>query len=113
MIHLDLDKMSQVLLNLYLNAIEAMEPGGKLSIDLKDHEADDHIEIKISDTGTGIRETDIAHIFDPYFTTKAAGTGLGLAIAHKIVEGHGGEIRAESREGEGTVFSITLPYRQE
>ena len=112
-IYLDTDKMNQVFLNLYLNAIEAMDPGGNLSIDLKGNGTRNQIEIKISDTGTGIRETDIAHIFDPYFTTKAAGTGLGLAIAHKIIEGHSGEIHAASRQGEGTVFTITLPYRLE
>lgn len=112
---LDADKMNQVLLNLYLNAIESMEGGGsgagggKMSVSLSNDAAHKRIEIRVSDTGTGISEPDLAHIFDPYFTTKPTGTGLGLAIAHKIIQGHGGEIHAESRVGAGTTFTIVLP----
>ena len=69
----------------------------------------DGIEIRVSDTGTGISENDLAHIFDPYFTTKASGTGLGLAIVHNIVEAHGGEIKVKSRLGQGTTAIILLP----
>ena len=96
--------------NLYLNAIESMDSGGTLTISSAKDGAKNRMEIRIGDTGTGIPEADIAHIFDPYFTTKSSGTGLGLAIAHKIIEGHHGEIYPESRLGYGTVFIISLPY---
>ena len=111
-IYLDADKMNQVFLNLYLNAIEAMETGGDLSVELTRSGTKNQIKIDIADTGTGIEATDLAHVFDPYFTTKNSGTGLGLAIAHKIVERHNGEIHAASRQGEGTTFTIILPYNE-
>ena len=109
-VRLDPDKMNQVLLNLYLNAIDAMDAeGGNLMVAL-DCEPENHrAEIRVIDTGAGISETDLAHIFDPYFTTKASGTGLGLAIAHKILEGHGGEIKVDSRPGSGTTVTLILP----
>ncbi|MBW1960954.1 MAG: PAS domain S-box protein [Deltaproteobacteria bacterium] len=110
MVYLDSDKMNQVFLNLYLNAIDAMEKGGELFIELERNGKKNQLEIKITDTGAGIKETDMAHIFDPYFTTKASGTGLGLAIAHKIIESHNGEIYATSIQGKGTTFTIILPY---
>jgi two-component system, NtrC family, sensor histidine kinase HydH len=107
---LDPDKMKQVLLNLYLNALEAMEKNGTLTVDIRDAPSDT-VEIAVSDTGAGIKKADLAHVFDPYFTTKPSGTGLGLAIVHKIIESHGGEIRVESREGEGTRFVVSLPVQ--
>jgi two-component system sensor histidine kinase HydH len=61
------------------------------------------------DDGTGISQEDLAHIFDPYFTTKATGTGLGLAIVHNIVDAHGGKVTVESHPGRGTTFTISLP----
>ncbi len=61
------------------------------------------------DDGTGISQEDLAHIFDPYFTTKATGTGLGLAIVHNIVDAHGGKVMVESHPGRGTTFTIRLP----
>jgi two-component system sensor histidine kinase HydH len=106
-IAIDEDRIKQVLLNLYLNGIESMEKGGILSIELS--EKNGEAIIKISDTGCGISEKDLAHVFDPYFTTKTTGTGLGLAIVHNIIEAHGGKITAESRPGNGTVFTIYLP----
>jgi len=108
-VHMDSDKMNQVLLNLYLNAIESMEEGGNLSVELTKNGVMNQLEISVSDTGAGIEEPNLAHIFDPYYTTKSTGTGLGLAIAHKIVESHNGEIHAASRPGEGTTFKIALP----
>jgi two-component system sensor histidine kinase HydH len=108
-VELDPDKMKQVLLNLYLNAIESMDVGGTLSISMAKDGAKNRVEIRIADTGSGIREESLAHVFDPYFTTKSSGTGLGLAIAHKIVKGHNGEIYPENRPGEGTVFIVSLP----
>lgn len=105
----DADKIRQVLLNLFLNSIDAMEPGGRLSVVAMGHNAKGGVEIQISDTGRGIEATHLPHVFDPYFTTKSAGTGLGLAIAHNIMEAHGGEIRIHSRVGEGTRVSLIFP----
>lgn len=107
---IDSDRINQVLLNLYLNAIESMDNGGSLTVTLAKNSKKNGIEIKVSDTGTGITENDLSHIFDPYFTTKASGTGLGLAIAHNIMEAHGGEITIESRLGQGTGVTIFLSY---
>jgi two-component system sensor histidine kinase HydH len=106
----DPDKMKQVFLNLYLNAFEAMENGGTLFVELREDGSAGAVRITISDTGTGIKDEDLTRVFDPYFTTKSSGTGLGLAIVHKIVESHGGEVRVESRHGEGTTVTILLPY---
>ena len=97
------------MLNLFINSIDAMEPGGRLSVVVENRGALGGIEIRISDTGGGIDETHLPHIFDPYFTTKSAGTGLGLAIAHNIMEAHGGEILIKSRVGEGTEVSLIFP----
>ena len=107
---IDEDRIKQVLLNLYLNGIESMEKGGILSIELS--EKNGEAIIKISDTGYGISEKDLAHVFDPYFTTKTTGTGLGLAIVHNIIEAHDGKITAESRPGNGAVFTIYLPAQE-
>jgi two-component system, NtrC family, sensor histidine kinase HydH len=105
---IDSDKITQVFLNLSLNAIEAMERGGVLSVNLfPQHEG--RIRIDIADTGRGMDQEELAYIFDPYFTTKPAGTGLGLAIVHKIIEAHKGEIRAASVKGKGTTVSVFLP----
>ncbi|MGB5747742.1 MAG: ATP-binding protein [Desulfobacterales bacterium] len=104
----DPDCINQVLLNLYLNAIESMEPGGELDVKLTEKD-DNRIEIRVSDTGGGIAGKDLARIFDPYFTTKSSGTGLGLAIAHNIMEAMGGQITVESLPGQGTIFSLTIP----
>jgi two-component system sensor histidine kinase HydH len=109
-IMIDPDRFKQVLLNLYLNSIEAMEDGGTLSVKVRNDKDLDSVEITISDTGRGIREEDLAHIFDPYFTTKSSGTGLGLAVVHKIIESHNGKIRVESQPGIGTTVTILLPY---
>jgi len=107
---IDPDKMNQVLLNLYLNAIESMdEGGGSLRVTLTADNPARQVTVRIADTGSGIREQDLGHIFDPYFTTKAAGTGLGLAIAQKIIEGHGGTIRIDSKSGRGTTATLVLP----
>jgi two-component system sensor histidine kinase HydH len=109
---IDPDRINQVLLNLYLNAIDSMNNGGSLIVVLAKNSIKNGIEIKVADTGTGISEGDLSHIFDPYFTTKASGTGLGLAIVHNIMEAHGGEIAIESRLGQGTGVTIFLPYTE-
>ena len=104
----DRDQLSQAFLNLMLNALESMEGEGKLRISLESEGAS-ALTISIADTGKGIPPEDLERVFEPFFSTKRKGTGLGLAIVHQIVENHKGEIRVESREGEGTTFRITLP----
>ena len=106
---IDPDRINQVFLNLYLNAIEGMEAGGTLSVDLSWDEDSQRIKITVSDTGIGIAKEDLVHVFDPYFTTKQSGTGLGLAIVHKIIESHRGEVRVESEPGKGTTVTVFLP----
>jgi len=108
-VNLDPDGINQVLLNLYLNAVEAMDPGGTLSVSLSVDDGSAWVKIMVSDTGSGIRKEDLEHIFDPYFTTKQTGTGLGLAIVHKIIEAHGGEVRVESEIGRGTTVTVLIP----
>lgn len=109
---MDEDRVRQVLLNLYLNAVDAMGPGGELTV-FAAPDKGGGVEIRVADTGAGIAEDDLAHVFDPYFTTKSSGTGLGLAIVHNIMEAHGGEIRIESRPGRGTVVILVFPERAE
>jgi two-component system sensor histidine kinase HydH len=108
-INVDADRINQILLNLYLNAIDAMGTGGKLRVEVKDAKDTGRIIIRISDTGKGISEEDLPKIFDPYFTTKSAGTGLGLAIAHNIIDAMGGTIEVSSKAQKGTTFSVTIP----
>jgi len=103
----DPDQLKQVIWNLYLNALEATEPAGRIEVILKAE--NDRIGITVADTGKGISGQDLPHLFDPYFTTKAAGVGLGLAIVHRIVEAHRGEIRAENRPEGGASFEVLLP----
>ena len=106
-IHTDPERICQVLLNLYMNALNAMDSNGILEVGVAD--VADNLEIRVADNGCGIPAKDLEKIFDPYFTTRAKGTGLGLSIAHRIVENLNGEIRVESRPSKGTVFYITLP----
>ncbi|MDR1686538.1 MAG: hypothetical protein LBR82_08910 [Desulfovibrio sp.] len=102
------ERLTQALLNLFLNAVQAMETGGELRVALGRLPGSE-FNISVCDTGPGIPE-DVKHsLFTPYFTTKAGGTGLGLAIVHQIVEGHGGTIRVVDAPGRGAVFTITLP----
>ncbi len=109
----DQDRINQVLLNLYLNSIEAMPEGGLLTLRAKEDEDSEKLRIIITDTRAGIKQEDMVHIFDPYFTTKQSGTGLGLAISHKIVEAHHGEIRLSSEPGQGTTAILILPKQRE
>jgi two-component system, NtrC family, sensor histidine kinase HydH len=109
-VSLDPDKINQVLLNLFLNALEAMDADGTLTVTLNDETESQQASVEISDTGKGISEADQAHIFDPYFTTKASGTGLGLAIVHNILDTHGGDIKITSRIGQGTTVILVLPF---
>ncbi|MGH7365541.1 MAG: response regulator [Candidatus Rokuibacteriota bacterium] len=102
-------ELNEVITNLVLNAIDAMPKGGTLRIRtrLGDHR---HAVITVADTGMGMSDEVRKKVFDPFFTTKGEeGTGLGLSVSHSIVDRHGGDLRVESRTGEGTTFTITLP----
>jgi two-component system, NtrC family, sensor histidine kinase HydH len=105
---IDPDRMAQCLLNLYLNAIQAMQGGGRLTVSSA-RAAHNQALVVIADTGCGIDPRAISKIFDPYYTTKPTGTGLGLAIVHKIIEAHGGRIQVHSTPGRGTRFELVLP----
>jgi two-component system sensor histidine kinase HydH len=108
----DADRINQILLNLFLNAIDAMENGGELNVEISSGDSGE-ICIAVSDTGSGISPQHLSRVFDPYFTTKSTGTGLGLAIAHNVVEAMGGRIYVESQKDRGTTFTITLPNSKE
>jgi two-component system NtrC family sensor kinase len=109
------DLLHQVLLNICLNGLQAMEKGGRLRIELLNEEAarnDGHfVALRISDTGPGISAENLNHIFDPFFTTKdvGQGSGLGLAVSHRIVEEHGGWIEVGNQQTGGAVFTVYLP----
>jgi signal transduction histidine kinase/putative methionine-R-sulfoxide reductase with GAF domain len=106
---MDREQMKQVILNLLLNAVQAMPKGGFLA--LKGHipEDDQWIKISIQDSGIGISGEDMNKLFDPFFSTKEGGIGLGLSIAHRIIDQHHGKIEVESAPGKGTLFTLWLP----
>ena len=105
----DTDMLKQVILNLFINAQQAMNEGGELMI-----RTDRHIKdavIQISDTGTGIAPDRLPHLFDAYHSFRPKGSGLGLPIVKKIVEAHSGTIKVDSEPGKGTSFTISLPIQ--
>jgi len=106
----DAEQLIQVILNIAMNAIEAMPEGGTLMLRTRKIESDggDTVAIAIRDTGPGIRREDLKNIFKPFFTTKERGVGLGLAICQRIMRGHGGHIRAKSIPGKGSIFYIRV-----
>jgi len=106
-------QVEQVLVNIMLNAIQAMDPGGLLTVAVKKLAAQEAAVIEIRDTGPGISPQDRMRIFDPFFTTKSEGTGLGLSVSYSIIEKHGGSITLESEPGRGTVFRVSLPLAPE
>ncbi|EYV03498.1 sensor protein ZraS [Escherichia coli O121:H19 str. 2010C-3840] len=106
-IQADPDRLTQVLLNLYLNAIQAIGQHGVISVTVSESGAG--VKISVTDSGKGIAADQLEAIFTPYFTTKAEGTGLGLAVVHNIVEQHGGTIQVASQEGKGSTFTLWLP----
>jgi len=117
---LDKSQFQSVLLNIIINALDATESGGRISIETgigvsTDRESHRGIDIIISDTGCGIPPEDLDRLFDPFFTTKEVGkgTGLGLSVSLGIVERHGGTIRVQSRVGKGSTFVIWLPSEEE
>jgi two-component system sensor histidine kinase HydH len=107
-VRVDPDRIKQVLLNLCLNALEAMKAGGVLTLSLGRQDKR-MLRVVISDTGPGIPREEMERVFDPFYTTKTSGTGLGLAIVHRIVEAHAGEIRITTEPGGGTTFTVLLP----
>ena len=109
-LNIDHSQMQQVFLNLFLNAIDAIGKGGKLTITTKSNSFD--VEITISDTGKGIPKKDLEHIFDPFYTTKETGTGLGMSIVYGIIKEHTGSITVRSEENTGTEVTIRLPVER-
>ena len=109
----DKDQIQQTLINLILNAVEATESGGAITVSTQYRHLDRMNIIKIDDTGRGIPKEHLDKIFDPFFTTRENGTGLGLSITHSIIEQHDGRIIVDSTPGRGTCFTIMLPVKTE
>jgi len=109
------EQIRQVIYNLVLNAIQAMKEGGTLSIATKSmqYNGKEEVEIKITDTGSGIEKKDLTKIYEPFFTDKEKGTGLGLTIVGRIVDGYDGRIEIESSINQGTICTVWLPGRKE
>ncbi len=110
---LDAEALKQIIINIGLNAIQAMQDGGKLTIECR--EQGNELILSFQDTGLGIAETNLPHIFDPFFTTKGVGegTGLGLAVTYSLVQRMNGKITVDSKLGEGTLFTITIPTNRQ
>jgi len=105
----DSEQLKQVLLNLTINAIQAMPNGGDIEILAAEKNAG--IVIAVTDQGHGIPDENVEKVFDPFFTTKDGGTGLGLSVAHQIIAQHGGVITAERNADRGMTFSVMIPFR--
>jgi len=110
LLQVDADQIKQALLNLLINACQAMPEGGRLSV--RSGRINRHVAIRIEDTGKGISKSDMDNIFNPFFTTKEEGTGLGLPLSYALVERHGGKIQVHSEEGHGSVFTVLLPIAE-
>jgi signal transduction histidine kinase len=112
---IDREQMKQVFMNLILNAIQAMKDGGSIIVATRLYSRDQggetaqFVQVEIRDSGIGISEDNLEHIFDPFFTNKDEGSGLGLSISHQIVQEHGGYITVQSKLGTGTAFFVNLP----
>jgi len=104
---LDRNQIKQAFFNIIRNAIQSMPNGGLLKIELQNNEQ--FVGVSFKDSGSGISHEDIAHLFEPYHTTKSDGTGLGLMVVQRIVRDHGGEIDVQSQPGQGTTFTVFLP----
>jgi signal transduction histidine kinase len=107
---MDQEQIHQVILNIAINAMEAMPEGGTMTVRTSRIESDagDAVGISIRDTGLGIHREALKQIFTPFFTTKERGVGLGLAVCQRIIRSHGGRIRVKSIPGQGTIFYIRL-----
>lgn len=110
-VDIDQDKIQEVLLNMMLNSISAIEKRGIISIRANTQD-EKELVISVSDDGSGIKKDNLPLIFNPFFTTKSRGTGLGLSICKKIIEAHNGSITVESEEKRGTTFVIRLPFAE-
>jgi two-component system, sporulation sensor kinase E len=105
----DRNQLKQVYFNIIKNAMEAMQPGGRLRI--RTRADDDNVYLLFGDTGSGIKQEDLVRLFQPYHTTKPGGTGLGLMIVRRIMREHGGQVGLESKEGVGTVVTLQFPRK--
>lgn len=105
----DAAQLRQVMLNILLNGVEAMEQSGRIAISTARENG--HLSIAVADTGRGIPAKELPHIFDPFYTTKSSGTGLGLSVVHSIIRQHGGRINVQSKPGQGTRVEIELPVK--
>jgi PAS domain S-box-containing protein len=105
----DRDQLKQIFFNLTKNALEAMQPGGKLKI--KSRADDESVYLLFGDSGSGIKQEDLLKLFQPYYTTKAGGHGLGLMIVQRIMRDHGGQVGIESKEGVGTLVTLQFPRK--
>jgi len=109
-VFVDAPQIEQVLINLFVNAIQAMPKGGDLFVEVSRDRESDSVVIRVRDTGSGIPKDILPYIFDPFFSTKGTkGTGLGLSVSYGILRQHNGEITVESQEGQGTTFIVKLP----
>jgi len=108
-VSIDSNQMEQVVVNLLINAAEAIGEYGTISVRSRREAGGDRLILEISDTGTGIPQDVVGKIFEPFFSTKSKGTGLGLSVSYGIVQNHKGTIRVSSRPGRGTCFTLTLP----
>ena len=106
----DPNQLKQMFYNLVKNAVQSMVQGGSLGIHC--HANEDFVMLSVSDSGCGIPKETLSQIFTPYFTTKGSGTGLGLMIVERIVREHGASLSVDSKEGEGTTFTISFPRRE-
>jgi signal transduction histidine kinase len=104
----DSDQIHQVLLNLLLNAVQALERTGTVHVEIGLRGG--YATVAVSDTGRGIAAQNLSNIFRPFYTTKGDGTGLGLSLAHRIVEDHHGRIEVSSELGSGSQFTVLLPF---
>jgi len=109
---LDKEQIQQAVINLILNATDATDSGGTITVSTEFSPDDKFVKVNISDTGKGISAENIDKIFEPFFTTREIGTGLGLAITHGIIGRHGGDIKVQSQPGQGTTFTIRFPSSQ-
>jgi signal transduction histidine kinase len=111
-VFIDPNQMEQVFINFFMNALEAIQGQGRVSIRTYKDEDNQGVVAEIEDTGMGIPQEHLERIFEPFFSTKAKGTGLGLAVNYGIIQKHGGQIRVSSQPGRGTTMTIRLPCDQ-
>ena len=108
-VHIDASEMREVFLNIFMNALEAMPKGGRLTIATSNGTNGSGMIVTVTDTGKGVDHRSASKIFDPFFTTKDAGTGLGLSIAYEIVRVHRGTLETDPSVKRGARFVVTLP----